>query len=219
MAENHVQEGNIMTWTNGTGSAVASGAVVVVGTLVGIALGAIAAGATGELALVEVWTVAKDTTVAIDQGAPVYWDATNSKATSKADGNLPMGHAFAAALQAATTLPVRLGSSRYPSPVIADPGNAGAIPVVASGNVAITTTAAQTRTLANPAAAGIELAISLAVDGGDAVITAAAGVNQTGNNTITMNDAGDTIVLKSVKVGSAYRWLVMVNDGCTLATV
>lgn len=217
MAKNHVQEGNIMTWTNGTGSAVASGAVVVVGTLVGIALGDIANGATGELALAEVWEVAKDTSVAIAQGATVYWNGTG--ATSSAHGNVPMGHAFAAALQAATTLPVRLDSSRYPSPVIADPGNAGAIPVVASGNVAITTTAAQTRTLANPAAAGIELAISMAVDGGDAVITSAAAINQTGNNTITMNDAGDTIVLKSVKVASAYRWRVMVNDGCTLSTV
>lgn len=206
-----------MTWTNGTGSAVASGAVVVVGTLVGIALGDIANGATGELALAEVWTVAKDTSVAIAQGAPVYWNGTG--ATSSADGNVPMGHAFAAALQAAATMQVRLDSSRYPSPVIADPGNAGAIPVVASGNVAITTTAAQTRTLANPAAAGIELAISMAVDGGDAVITSAAAINQTGNNTITMNDAGDTIVLKSVKVASAYRWRVMVNDGCTLSTV
>jgi len=102
---------------------------------------------------------------------------------------------------------------------IADPGDAGAIPVTRSADVAISTADAETRTLAIPGLAGITLAISLDVDGGDCVITAAAAINQTGNNTITMDDAGDTIVLKSVQVASALVWRVVVNDGCTLATV
>lgn len=102
---------------------------------------------------------------------------------------------------------------------IADPGDAGAIPVTRSADVAITTAAAETRTLAIPALAGITLAISLDVDGGDCVITAAAAINQTGNNTITLDDAGDTLVLKSVQVAGALVWRVVSNDGCTLATV
>lgn len=206
-----------MTWTNGTGSAVADGAVVVVGSVVGVALGSIADGATGELALEEVWEVTKDATLAISQGAEVFWDAVNSKATPAAVGTY-MGLAFVAAAQAATTVKVKL----EPAPknvAIADPGASGAIPVTRSGSVAITTTAAQTRTLARPALAGIELAICLNVDGGDAVITVAAAINQTGNNTITMNDAGDTIVLKAVHVAGALIWRTMVNDGCTLTTV
>ena len=217
MSQKHVQEGKVMTWTNATGSAVAAGAVVVVGSLVGVALGSIANGATGELAIEEVWEVTKDATLAISQGADVFWDAVNSKATPAAVGTY-MGRAFVAAIQAATTVKVKLASLTRPV-AIADPGAAGAIPVTRSGSVAITTTGATTRTLARPALAGIELAISLDVDGGDAVITVAAAINQTGNNTITMNDAGDTIVLKAVQVAGALIWRTMVNDGCTLTTV
>jgi len=102
---------------------------------------------------------------------------------------------------------------------IADPGASGAIPVTKSGSVAITTTGAQTRTLAIPSIAGITLALTLDVDGGDCVITVAQAINQTGNNTITLNDAGDTIVLAAVQVGGAKRWRVVANDGCSLTTV
>jgi len=102
---------------------------------------------------------------------------------------------------------------------IADPGDAGAIPVTRSGSVAITTEDAETRTLAIPGIAGIMLAISLDVDGGDCVITVAATINQTGNNTITMDDAGETIILVAVQVAGGLVWRVLNNDGCTLTTV
>lgn len=110
----------------------------------------------------------------------------------------------------------------YPkAPVaIADPGDGGAIPVTKSGSVAITTTGVDdTRTLAIPGLAGITLAISLDVDAGDAVITVAAAINTTGNNTITMEDAGDIIVLTAVQVASALVWRVVANDTCALSTV
>jgi hypothetical protein len=110
----------------------------------------------------------------------------------------------------------------YPkAPVaIADPGDAGAIPVTRSGTVAITTTGVvDTRTLAIPGLAGIELGISLDVDAGDAVITVASAINQTGNNTITMEDAGDFIVLKAVQKAGALVWRVVANDTCALSTV
>lgn len=104
--------------------------------------------------------------------------------------------------------------------VIADPGAAGAIPVDESGTCAITTAGAQTRTLAIPTFAGQEIAISMNVDGpGDAVITVAQAINQAGNNTITLNDAGDFILLVGVTVGGALRWRVAANDGAVLSTV
>lgn len=102
--------------------------------------------------------------------------------------------------------------------VLADPGDAGAIPVTGSGNCNITTTGAETRTLAIPAADGLTIIICMDTDGGDCVIASAQTFNQTGNNRITLNDAGDTVVLKGVKVGGARRWRVVVNDGATLAT-
>lgn len=104
---------------------------------------------------------------------------------------------------------------------VADPGDAGAIPVTRSGKVAITTGAVgETRTLAIPDGIGRRLTLSLDVDGGgDAVVTAAAAINQTGNNTITMNDAGDTIELVAVQVGGVLVWRTVFNDGTTLTTV
>jgi hypothetical protein len=104
---------------------------------------------------------------------------------------------------------------------IADPGDAGAIPVLRSGNCALTTGAAgETRTIADPGTVGLTLSVSHDVDGGgDAVITVATAFNQTGNNTITMADAGDTVVLTSVQVAGSPVWRLVVNDGAALTTV
>lgn len=103
--------------------------------------------------------------------------------------------------------------------VIADPGNAGAISVSHSGVCALTTAAAETRTLADPAKVGDILTITLDVDGGNCVVTAASAINQTGNNTITMGDAGDTLSLIATRVGGSSVWRVLVNDGNALSTV
>lgn len=103
--------------------------------------------------------------------------------------------------------------------VIADPGDGGAIPVTKSGTCAITTTGVDdTRTLAIPTFAGQVLDISLDVDAGDAVITVAAAVNQTGNTVLTGADAGDHIRLVGVQVAGALVWRVAANDGWALST-
>jgi hypothetical protein len=103
---------------------------------------------------------------------------------------------------------------------IADPGDAGAIPVLRSGNCAITTGAdGETRTLADPATPGLTLVLTHDVDGGGAaVITAASAINQTGNNTITLADAGDLLVLMSAEVAGTPVWRVVANDGAALST-
>jgi hypothetical protein len=121
---------------------------------------------------------------------------------------------------AQTTVEAALQEIYPKAPVaIADPGASGAIPVTKSGTIGIVTAGAETRMLAIPGVAGIELGISMDVNGGNAVITVASAINQTGNNTITLNDAGDTIVLKAVKKAGALVWRTVVNDGCTLSTV
>jgi len=101
--------------------------------------------------------------------------------------------------------------------LIADPGDASAIPVTRSGNVAITTAGAETRTLAIPAIQGITLAISCDVFVGNGVITVASAINQAGNTIITLNGAGDTVVLIAVQVAGALVWRVLVNDGAALS--
>lgn len=103
--------------------------------------------------------------------------------------------------------------------VIADPGDAGDIaPTRSFSTVAITTAGAETRTLSDPTFAGQQLAISLDVDGGDCVITASTAVNQTGNDTMTMADAGDIITFVAVDVAGSPVWRIVANDGVALTT-
>lgn len=109
--------------------------------------------------------------------------------------------------------------SRKGSVAIADPGNAGAIPVTVSGYCLLVTTGAQTRTLAIPSAYGQIIDLFFKTDGGDCVVTAAAGINQTGNNTLTFADAGDHIRLVGADTGGSKVWRVVCNDGVALSTV
>lgn len=102
---------------------------------------------------------------------------------------------------------------------VADPGNAGAIPVTRSGSVAIVTAGAETRTLAIPAAVGQTLSVYMQTDGGDCVITVASAINQAGNNTVTLNDVGDCVTLRGIYTGAAMAWRVLANDGASLSTV
>jgi predicted RecA/RadA family phage recombinase len=98
-----------MPWINGTAADVVSGEVVVVGAMVCVALGDIAIGAEGNLATEEVWEVAKEAPLVIDQGDIVYWDAVNSN-IDLTNTNVVAGKAFAAAASAATTVLVKLGA-------------------------------------------------------------------------------------------------------------
>ena len=102
---------------------------------------------------------------------------------------------------------------------IADPGASGAIPVTANGVCNLTSAGAETRTLAIPTFVGQLLTICLDTDGGDVTLTVASAINQAGNNTIVLNDAGDTVTLVGRTVGGTRRWQIVQNDGATLSTV
>lgn len=116
----------------------------------------------------------------------------------------------------------QFGAKRSPgfSHEIADPGNAGAIPVTRSGRCAIVTAGSETRTLADPTFEGQELLIYVLTDGGTCVITAATAINQTGNNTITMADALDVLDLVGIRgTVAGLVWRVRSSDGSALSTV
>ena len=218
-----VQDGDAVDYTPTTD--VASGDVVVQGDLVGVAPRPIAANTLGALAAEGIFEFPKATSggSALAVGTVVYWDALAKVATAVSTGNKQLGKVVQAAADADATVRVRLeGTSVAANPLtaaIADPGSAGAIPVTASGHVDLVTAAAETRTLAAPSNVGQLLLISLKTDGGNCVITCATTVNQTGNNTITLDDAGDAILLVAKASGTNKRWSVVSNDGCTLATV
>jgi len=100
---------------------------------------------------------------------------------------------------------------------IPDPGNAGTIAVDRDlGVVALTTTTSETRTMPDPADAGIRCTIAMEVDGGDCVVTFSSAYDETGGTTITFNDTGDFVELVSVPQGlRTYVWRVAGYDGVT----
>jgi predicted RecA/RadA family phage recombinase len=92
-------------------SAIASGAVLVIGSKVAVALTDIANGATGSVQTAGVFEVAKLSSDVVAQGAALYWDAGNSRVTLTVGANVPAGYAFAAAGNAVTTVQIVLNGS------------------------------------------------------------------------------------------------------------
>ena len=89
-------------------AAVAAGAVVTVEDIVGVTKRPIAAGETGALHLVGVFDVAKkDSDGTIDKGELVYWHPDDG-CTKTDTGAKKLGYAAADAVEADTTIRVRL---------------------------------------------------------------------------------------------------------------
>lgn len=114
MTTTYRQPGNVLDYTNTSGSTIPSGAVVVVGKILGVALAAIANNATGSVAIDGVHELPKVTTAVIPQGSNLLWDVSAGKfdigTATPATGDVggPPSVAFAAAGNGATTLLVKL---------------------------------------------------------------------------------------------------------------
>ncbi len=95
---------------------------------------------------------------------------------------------------------------------IADPGDAGAIPVGLSGVCELVSATSETRTLARPSYLGQWLILSFKTDGGDIVVTCATTVNVTANTTMTFDTAGEMMLLLTARSGSDLVWRAMANQ-------
>lgn len=113
---NMVQDGNRITYTNATGSDIASGAPVVIGSTIGVACVDIANGATGAVAIEGVFTLPKtagSSGHAIAQGDIMLFDISEGefdiKTATDAAGDI-LGGAIAVteAATTATTVDVKL---------------------------------------------------------------------------------------------------------------
>lgn len=78
MADNLIQQGNTLTWTNTSGSDVVAGQVVVVAQQIGVAIENIATNAAGELAMTGVFEVPKVSGAEIAQGESLVWDSSEA---------------------------------------------------------------------------------------------------------------------------------------------
>lgn len=107
MARNYVQEGEVIDHTAG-GIAVASGAVVVMGKRIGIALADIPALGTGSVSVTGVWNQNKLASDVVAQGDELYWDDVNDRLTKTAGTNVLAGYATTAAGAGVTTVNVKI---------------------------------------------------------------------------------------------------------------
>lgn len=119
MAKNYESDGNTIQWTNGTGAAVASGQLVKVGpSMLGVALVALANGATGSVAVEGVFSgVPKVSAAVFAQGEKLIWDVTangalgafDDSAATPATGDVTGGAiAWVAGANTETTCTVKL---------------------------------------------------------------------------------------------------------------
>ena len=114
MANNYQQKGDRIVWTNATGSAVASGQLVKIGNILGVALVDIANGASGDVAIEGVFSgVPKVSAAVFAQGEKLIWDVSAAKfddsAATPATGDVSgCASAFVAGADAETTCTIKL---------------------------------------------------------------------------------------------------------------
>jgi hypothetical protein len=103
---------------------------------------------------------------------------------------------------------------------LGDPGSGGNILTHQAGFIKLVTGGAETRTMDDPQWLGQIIDLFFETDAGNCVITADSAINQTGNNTLTLADAGDHIRLAGSRDGAGdFEWRVVANDGVALSTV
>ena len=104
--KNFIQPGRIIPVT--APAAVKSGDLVLVGKLFGVASSDAASGALVELCTEGVFTLPKVSAQAWTEGAAIYWDSAEAKATTTASGNTQIGHAAEVAANPSASGNVRL---------------------------------------------------------------------------------------------------------------
>lgn len=114
MAQNSIQDGDILTYTVPSATTIASGAGVLIGGLFGVCLNGGTTGEKVDICLTGVFELPKNTgaspSTAITLGGPVYWDNTAKKVTGVATDNTLIGRGWAAAANGDTTALVRLSN-------------------------------------------------------------------------------------------------------------
>ncbi len=214
-------------------SAVAAGDIVIINGLAYFAPADIPAATLGSLVFSGgVWKGNKKTG-ALTAGDLLYYKATEDPVVGTAGTGAFTGSSSGATAVGYVTADAASGDQfvyfvKFPAATvtstvtsntgsaITDPGASGAIPVTDSGHVDIVSATAETRTLADPTVKGQQLLISFKTDGGDCVITVAHAFDTSSHTTITLNDAGDWVLLIATTNGANIRWGLVTNSGTTL---
>ena len=106
---NYVQRGDTLDVT--AAAAVASGDVVIIGSIIGVSSVAAEIGDAFALDVMGVFTLPKVSALAINQGDTVYWDSSNSVVTKTASGNTKLGVATETVPNPSPSVNVRLNGA------------------------------------------------------------------------------------------------------------
>lgn len=99
-----------------------------------------------------------------------------------------------------------------------DPGNAATIITDRQFVfIPLVSAAAETRTLAQPAKAGLFTTLTFKTDAGDITLTVTGGYNADADTSITFSDAGDFVMFYSIEHGGSYYWRVVCQEGTNVA--
>ena len=107
MKAEYLQRGEALDYTNATENTIPAGAIVTIGTKLGVAGCDILPGQTGSLHVCGVFRIKKNDAAAMEQGQTAYFDGTGITGTS-GDNAIEVGYAAEAADAAAETVLVKL---------------------------------------------------------------------------------------------------------------
>jgi predicted RecA/RadA family phage recombinase len=109
MMASFIQKGDTLDYTNNGTAVIDYHEVIPLGNIVGVAAQSIDIGATGSIAVVGVWEVPADTTVAFTVGQALYLDIKNNKAVKdNGDGLIPAGYAFSNKATTESTVQIKI---------------------------------------------------------------------------------------------------------------
>ncbi|MEL4280707.1 MULTISPECIES: DUF2190 family protein [Shewanella] len=106
--KNYIQDGKTISFT--PTAAVASGEAVLLGMLLVVAIGAIAANTAGEGVTEGVFELPKKSTDVVALGVELYWDDTEKELTTTDTDNTKVGKAWAAAASNTETVWVKINA-------------------------------------------------------------------------------------------------------------
>ena len=96
---------------------------------------------------------------------------------------------------------------------IPDPGDAGSIDTLQPGYCEMSSVAAETRTLPDPAFKGQEIDLTFIKDMGTITMTSSSPVNQSGHTSISFEDIGDHLRLVGFwNATDGWEWRILAED-------
>lgn len=186
MSKTYIVPGKKINYLNGTGSAIASGDVVYVGNLPGVAEVDIADGEVGVVEVEGVHLLAKTTSLVITQGDRLFFNTTTNKITKTVTDN-PIGTAWTSQASNDTTVEVKLMDVAAAVqaaifdvaanvPALTDNGGGaaadGTIAAIPAATAAVTDTTAASLTSTNTSITAVAAAVKECSTKINAIITA-----------------------------------------------